>query len=652
MYKYVFRVIFLIFISSNILARTIDFDESELESILETIARRSNKSEVIDLIESLMNNPIELSSASIDEIARIPTITYSMARSIKSLVNSGSNEYEIIDSLNLTKESAYLLKYCSYIGRAKIKKAKPWAFNLNSRTRAIEQLNRLKGFENDKFQGSRTDLYQRFLMDYGNISGGVLFSKDLGELYKNSFYSGFINGNFNTFSFVVGDFYAQSGLGNILWSQNTMGKGADVIGSAFQFDNSIYNYKSSSEFGFFRGLALSNKFNLSSISSIDISAWASYTPRSATVSDNDTITSIYKTGLFRTESEITKQYSIIEKSAGGNIRFSQEEFNVGLSSLYLDYNKFVATASSKTIKGKNALLTTAYAMLPLSSFSLSAEVSADGNQNMAYKFIGELKQNTFNLVIHGRSFAPGFRSPYGYMFGEQSNPANEYGIYAGLLYKGFHNVDIASYLDYYGSYEQTYYIPEPIKGLDIFTQTTFRLTAKRYLLFRFQYEKKTDSKKINKEKTVYRRSKYYLRAEYLFYPLDKLRLRFRSDFNLINFQKFLPNETGIAGYLDCLYSLLDNFSLSARFAYFSTESYESAIWQFEYSLPGYLYMPPLYGEGFRTFLILKWEPLQNIYLRLRYVLMKKENVNHLGSGYNEIYGNTDQRLYFQLDFKL
>ena len=652
MYKYVFIIIIFILVFSDIYAQKINFEESELESILETIARRTNKSEILDRIETLMNNPIDLSGASVDEIARIPTITYPMARSIKALVNAGLDEYEIIDSLKMTKESAYLLKYCSYIDRAKKQKTQVRVFKLNSRSRAIEQLNRLKGFEKDKFKGSRTDYYQRFLMNYGNFNAGVLFSKDLGEMFQNSFYSGFINGNFNNFSFVAGDFYVQSGLGNILWTQNTMGKGADVISSAYQFDNSIYNYKSSSEFGFFRGLALSNRFNLSSLSALDISAWASYTPRSATVSDNDTITSIYKTGLFRTESEISKQYSIIEKSAGGNVRFTHKGLNVGAATYYLDYSSPVLTSSSSVITGKNALLATAYAIVPLNSFSLSAEVSADGNQNMAYKLIGELKGNDFNLVVHGRSFASGFRSPYGYMFGEQTNPSNEYGLYTGFLYKGFRNVNIASYVDFYGSYKPTYYVPEPIQGIDIFSQTTFNLKSNRTFLFRLQYENKTDAKKVNKEKSVFQRSKYYLRVEYWFFPVKKLRIRLRGDFNLINFQSVLPDEAGIAGYVEGLYKIFRNFSLTGRFAYFSTNSYESAIWQFEYSLPGYLYMPALFGQGFRTYLTLNWSPVQDLSFRLRYVLMKKEHVNHLGSGYNEIYGNADQRLYLQLDFKL
>ncbi len=653
MYKYVLTQIIFLFICVNTYAITIEFDDNELESILETIARNSNQSEVINQIESLINNPIELSSSSIEQIAQIPTITYPLAREIKSLVKSGKNLYQIIDSLKLTKETAYLLHYCSYIDRSQKKQVKSSQFQILSRSRAIEQLNILKGFESNKFKGSRTDLYQRFLIKYENLSGGVLFSKDLGELYKNSFYSGFIGGSFNSFSFVAGDFYIKSGLGSILWTPYSMGKGADVIGSAFQFDNSVYSYKSSSEFGFFRGLSLSNRFNLSQGTDIELSVWASYAPRSATVTDSGTITSLDKTGLFRTESEISKQNSVFEKSVGGNLTLSHNGLNFGVSAFHLDYGMPVHSSAAAVISGREALLSTAYVMIPSNYLSFAAEASSDGHRNMAYKLIAEYQSRKFIMLVHGRSFSAGFRSPFGYMFGEQNNPSNEYGIYTGFLYKGFKNIEIASYVDYYGSYTETFYVPKPIHGLDIFNQTTFNLGNKNEVSIRLQYENKTDAKTINSSgKAVYQRSKYYTRLDYIFYPAERLRLRLRADFNFINFQTILPNETGLAAYIEGEYEFLDKISLTGRFAYFSTDSYASAIWQYECSIPGYLYMPPLYGVGFRTYVLINWEVLNNLNLRIRYVLMKKNNVDNLGSGYNEILGDTDHRLYLQLDFKL
>jgi hypothetical protein len=63
-------------------------------------------------------------------------------------------------------------------------------------------------------------------------------------------------------------------------------------------------------------------------------------------------------------------------------------------------------------------------------------------------------------------------------------------------------------------------------------------------------------------------------------------------------------------------------------------------------------MPPLYGQGFRTYISAAWLPFEEFVIRARWLIMKKHNVATIGSGYNEILSNTDNRFYVQLDIKL
>jgi hypothetical protein len=651
MYKYLLILFTFIVFLEDIFAQTYSFDDEELETIMESVATRSNKSNIIDRIENLIHNPINLADSPVETILQIPSFTFTMAKNIKRLVNKGLSKKEIINSLNLDKEKAYLLQYCTYIDRSRPVKKSYAKLKLLSRTRIIEQLNTLKGYENGKFQGNIVDLYQRVLSVYKNYSFGILFSKDLGEKFSNSFVSGYASAVYGDFRIDIGDFYVQTGLGNILWTQNTMGKSADVIYAAFQFDNSIYNYRSASEFGFFRGLSLTQRFNFTTNTSMKISTWASYTPQNARIGDNDSIISLDRTGLFRTESEIKKQNSIYEKSAGANMLFVNNSLNIGIAALYLDYDKPVNTKSSFAINGRNALLSTVYAIIPFGPFSFSTEISSDGKHNMAYKAIAEFKGNDFSLLLHSRSFASGFRSPYGYMFGEQSNPSNEYGLYCGFIYKGWKNIHTVAYLDYYSSYIATYYLPIPLKGVEFFTQTVAKINDNE-LRFRLQFENKTNAKNIDNEKRVFQRSKYYIRTDYIRCISNNCRIRARVDFNIINFESVLPDETGFAAYIESQYQIHKILKLSGRFSYFSTDSYQSAIWQYQYTLPGYLYMPPLYGNGFRADLTFILKPMKQIAFRTRFALMKKHNVSTIGSSYNEILTNTDKRLYLQLDVKL
>lgn len=638
-------------ISYRLEAQTKDFDNSKLEYVLETIIQDEGDNNIISIIEALILNPVELRTASITDIVSIPTIDYNLAHEIKTLASGGLSIRQIADSLNLNESSAYLLEICSFIQSPLAEETTKR--NFVSRTRLIENLNKYKGFEQNKFVGSRTKAYQRLLASYDNINIGALGSKDLGEDLIHSFLSGFISYSKNSFNISLGDFYVLTGLGNISWSVNSMGKGADVISPATQFDNRVINSKSSTEYGFFRGISLSNIFNLNSNNSIGVLAWASSTPMTATIDTSKLIaTSIYTTGQFRTEKERNKHHNFNEKNLGGNIYLKSNNIIIGYSAYYLDYMYPIQSSSSAVINGKNSLFNSFYFNIFLNNYSIASEVSRDGLGNMAYKLTGELKTTDYTLVAHGRSFASKFRSPYGYMFGEQSNAANEYGLYLGFDYKKFSDFTISTYVDYFGSWDRTYYIPEPMKGIEILNQTKYLINSSDELLFRLFYENKTDITNLdNKEKVIFQRNKYNCRFEYLFYPFDKLRLRTRFDLNLINFENVIQNELGFASFIEGQWQVYDNLRIATRFAYFSTDSYESAIWHFESIFPGYFNIPALFRTGYRTNLTVNYTILKCITLRLRYMAMKIFDVSKIGSGNMEIDGNTDQHLYFQIDIQ-
>ena len=656
-YKSLLHIVFVLSVLSvhvPVVAQLIDFDENNLEQILEKISEKTNQTELLDQIENLNKNSLNLKTTTIREIASIPTISYLHARKISILAKEGKSIKDIIDELRLNEESAYLLQYCSYIDDTKPSEKKEDFFA--SRSRAAEQLNGIYGFEKDKFLGGRTDLYQRFLGSFSDFSASILFAKDMGEQYRHGFISGFINADFNGFKITAGDFYIKAGLGNILWYQNAMGKSSDVISPANQFENSVINYKSSSEFGFFRGGAVSDDILFSDNSVMSWSFWLASTPRSATIDTSlDIATSIYETGLFRTESEINKMYSLKERTAGYNINYKFNNLIFGSAGYYLSYDKEVRSESGSVFSGKNGLFASVYAMIPFQDLNVSFETSRDPNGFMAYKLNGLLKKQDYELTLHGRFFSESFRSPFGFIFGESSNPNNEYGIYTGFAFYGIKNIRLSTYLDLFSSIGPTYYVPEKVRGLDFLNEAIIKLSGEDEARLRLQYETKTDALTINSgtgEKDVFFRSKYYARFEYIYRLFDDLRIKNRIEGNLVNFDGVKLHEFGFATYIEATYKLLSALKLTGRFAYFSTKSYESAIWQYELVLPGYMSSPPLYGNGFRTFVSVIYEPWVNLSFALRYSLMRRYNVSSLGSGYNEIYGNTDHRIYFQIDLSL
>jgi hypothetical protein len=131
-----------------------------------------------------------------------------------------------------------------------------------------------------------------------------------------------------------------------------------------------------------------------------------------------------------------------------------------------------------------------------------------------------------------------------------------------------------------------------------------------------------------------------------------LNYRLRLDGVMVDFEDYFNQELGLVGFAELKYQVLEDLGIGGRLTKFSTASYESAIWQYEAIFPGYTISQPLYYNGTRYYLFIKYSPIKDLTLRIRYTMLTKFNVEKLGSGYEEISGNEDNRIYLQIDFTI
>ena len=83
--------------------------------------------------------------------------------------------------------------------------------------------------------------------------------------------------------------------------------------------------------------------------------------------------------------------------------------------------------------------------------------------------------------------------------------------------------------------------------------------------------------------------------------------------------------------------------------FFKTDSFNSAIYEYENDLTGILTNVAMYGEGIRLYLLLRYKVLSHFFLSCKYSETYKPKEKTLGSGYSEINGNLDNRINLQLD---
>lgn len=301
--------------------------------------------------------------------------------------------------------------------------------------------------------------------------------------------------------------------------------------------------------------------------------------------------------------------------------------------------------------GKQGFYASIFSTFNIGKVNASGEISIDNNSNIGLKLGSVFRSKEFDFSLHFRSFEEMFRSPFGSIFGEFSYPANELGIYTGFLWKGNKSFKAKAYLDWFHSYAPTYTIDTNVIGFEIFTQFDMLLSKKTNFYTRLYLKNKTKKNKTKKVTKFFQGEKIGIRAEASHNFSKKLNIRMRAETVYLDNKSITDNEFGAAFFIEGTWKIARFLRLQARTSCFSTDSYSSAIWQYEYYYPGYSYTPALYKDGTRAYLTLQIIPSDYFKIYLRYVNYYKFDVESLGSSYEKINGNCQNRFYLQCDFK-
>ncbi|MBS1537265.1 MAG: hypothetical protein JST20_05900 [Bacteroidetes bacterium] len=628
-------------------------DRGAVENALEAVSQETDNAPIIDAIEYYTDNPLNLRKVKAQDLLFLPGISSTDARRILRLVKKHPDiTYSMLaDSVGLSENQQSLLERCTTL-RSITSGKSAW---VTSRTRNVQMVQQIKGLADSSFVGSPIALYQRFTGGMGNARAGITTTKAAGERSFTDFYSGFGEYNDKFLQVVAGDYTIESGLGSILWQPFGAKKGGEVIAPVIQQGSGISPYRSSTEFRFFRGAAVAATMPLSDNSSVAATLWYSSIRRSATI---DTVrgvaTSIDATGLFRTTTEIAKQNSLGEQVMGGILQWNiSTGVSIGASAFSLQYSKPIESSSSSTFLGQSGVLSAVHGSFVRQDMLLLGEISRDAFGNFSAKAGAEFIEKNFKTAISARWYDANFRSPFGYNFGEFSSPNNEIGLYAGWFWRGIPTFEITGYCDIYRSLTPRFGLYVPTRGVDVLTEIRWKISPLSTSILRFRTENKTDAfTAADGSHSAYIRTVTSLRAEILHSLTKQVRTRARIEAVAVDFDNIYPSEIGVVGFAELWWQPDEQLKIGGRLAYYSTDSYNSARWTFEPSVPGVLGNPALYGNGARSFILINYAPLPQISLWVQYSVTAKNTVTSLGSGSTEISGNKEQKAIFQVDISL
>lgn len=634
--------------------------QQNMETTLEDATEGVDDSQLFDVIEYLTQNPLQLNTASINDLLKIPFLDRSTASAIIRHRNLLGGIYNIEQMRFIENVSFDLIQ--KIIPFLKLGDEQPVSFNeifdknfqmlnLSFRSRALFDFQKDKGFEDGTYPNSRWKLYNRLIISRQNkLRLGALIEKDPGEKQLNDFTSfHFQMKDVDVIkNFVLGDYVFEFGQGLALWSRYAFSKGSDAVEVLPRNSRGLVPYLSADENQFFRGVSAESEFD-----NFTLGAFFSSRFLDASIdSVSKEITSLVIDGLHRTQNEINKKDKINERVTGFTLGYNFGE--TGNIAFLLYNTKYDHSFENKSVvePGGNSFtyFSTSYNFF-FNKISLIGETAL---RNKTYATLNTLDfavDQSFSFLVSYRNYSQDYWNLHSNGFGERDFAQNESGYYVGARWKSTYGT-INVYFDQFKFSYVSDRFRFPAEGNDFLVYYTFKPYKNAELRFRYKNEVKQVAEQVNDVYGLTPNRKQNLRGDYYYKPLKNLQLHSRIEYVISTPGESLSRDNGYLLFQDIKYSPTENLSFSTRFVFFQTDSYNSRVYEFENDLTGVMTNPGLYGEGMRWYFVVKYNAPYGFNLSLKYSELYKPDEKFLGSGTSLIPGNLDNRISLQMDYTL
>jgi hypothetical protein len=660
--------------------------ESRIEFIGESI--EDSNIDFTTFLEDLYqfyDNPINLNQTNFDELSRLHLLSDSQILAIlnyKKKYGKFLSVYEINAVPGLGLEEVDLIVPFIRVGEARtykmnwknaLKYGKSEVFlryqrDLQKREGYIQKPDSILELSpNKQYQGSPDKIYTRYRYTYKDkISWGVTGEKDAGEQFFRGaqkqgfdFYSGhlMIANQGVIKKVVVGDFQANFGQGLTMWSGFNMGKTPNAL-NVKRYASGLKPYTSVNEANFLRGGGITFEKK-----QFDFTAFASYKRIDANLNVGDTlfgdgnegITSFQQSGFHRTIGEIEDKNAVKQSVFGAATHITNDNLKIGLVGVLTNYN-VPLQASSQAYSKFNFQGTSNFSlggnyMYFKNKISLFGEMSLSKNNSIAVLngFTWHADPR-LDLVILHRYLDKNNQSIYSAPFG--GSTSNDNGLYFGAKAKITKHLNISAYYDQFTSGWLKWLTDGPSVGREVLVQADYKINYSSSFYIRFknkitQRDSKDDVVGVDKQVFL---NKTNVRLHYSQRINSQLSLRSRVEW--VNFLYDTDKSNGILLYQDLVYSFKKiPLKLSARYAIFDTDNYDTRLYAYENDLLYVFSIPSYFYKGMRTYLMLKYDFGENIDFWARWGLFSYANEDEISSGLETIYGSKKSDIKLQLKIR-
>lgn len=456
-----------------------------------------------------------------------------------------------------------------------------------------------------------------------------------------------------------GDYRLQLGQGVLFAAGFYPGKGAETITTIRRSNLGIVPYTSTTEHGFLRGAAATYQIDRFALTTFYSNKLIDANLEADTVVSTYLVSSIKKSGLHRTDSEIGQRKSLHEEVGGVNISYVSDDKNLSLGQV-ISFSRygFAPARSDKLYKKfeSNDKLT-GYLGCNFSynweNFHFFGEGvwGSMGKYGLILGALGSFSSMVqFSLLF--RKFETGYHAPFGDAFSENSTNSNEYGFYWGLKLFPFKNFTLTAFMDTFQFPWLKFQVDRPSSGNEHLLSFSYQFARNTEMTGLLRQENKAMNDagtSANLNKVVMRQRNNY-QLSFNHHIADLLTLK--TNLQWSRFEKAGNKSKGFSMSQD-LYINWRTLRLSSRIMLFDTENFDNRHYRYERDLLYALAIPAFSGSGYRYYTMLQTKISRNLtfWVKLAKTIYFDRMV--IGSGTDQINApqKTDIRCQLRYSFK-
>ncbi len=467
-------------------------------------------------------------------------------------------------------------------------------------------------------------------------------------------------------SLVVGDYTIQAGQGLALSRGLGFGKGADVISSLKMPELGIRPYASVNENVYFRGTAATFALGALRMTTFYSRKNVDATAQAVDTLSNDLleVSGLQISGLHRSPSEIGNRKSLTEQLVGGRITWQLPTFRLGLTHYEQNFSASLTKAPNDyniyDFRGDHNRMTSVDFDWTFRNFNLFGETarSKSGGIGSTTGLMISLHPKV-DAAFQFRHYDRDFHTQYGFSFAERPTTLqNETGFYMGFKVYPSTRWTINAFFDQYAFSWNRFGAGFPSKGHEFLAQVDFKPRRGTWLYLRFRWDEKeedaTNAESVTRLEYLVPFHRTSLRLHMQTKINNQLEVRNRMEFSWYQkgFAWDLEKDThGFMVYQDVMYKPFYRLRLVGRFAVFDAPDYDSRIYAYENDIPGFFSIPPLYGVGTRSYLMVQVRLWRQMDLWVRYSQTRYFDTKTFGSSLETVNGNLDSEWKLQLRWK-